>query len=236
MSNSPFSHLPEDASDIDVDLTSDPPVDSELRDFIQRFSVGPTPEEQARFWDDLSQKLPEPKASAHVFAPPVLKRYLPWTALASGMAVVLLFLAQPGDQSVQQAEVSHRVEYQEAPASEALNDVASEAEPMVLGAAPAARQAPEQRLEKAKQAERSREGTSPAPLGLRTPDFPVRWEPLSEKVFLVHILANDRERLLKLAADWPSGLVLTEVLESSVPDTSAEPHEKREIYRLEDRR
>ena len=148
MSNSPFSHLPEDASDIDVDLTSDPPVDSELRDFIQRFSVGPTPEEQARFWDDLSQKLPEPKASAHVFAPPVLKRYLPWTALASGMAVVLLFLAQPGDQSVQQAEVSHRVEYQEAPASEALNDVASEAEPMVLGAAPAARQAPEQRLEK----------------------------------------------------------------------------------------
>jgi hypothetical protein len=228
MSNPLFSHDADDASD----PTLDPTVDAELRDFVQRFSIGPTAEEQARFWDDLSKKLPEQKVPAHVFAQPTpsrLKRYLPWTALASGLAVVLLLLVQPGEKFTHQAALSERAEGQRAPAAESLDmesshlnspasDAAgadSKAEPMVLGAAPVAK-----RVQKEKPSE--------APFGLANPDFDLRWEKLSEKVFLIHIAPQDRDPLQNLAKDWPSGLVLTQVTESS--------GEKKEVYRLEDKR
>ncbi len=213
---------------------SDPPVDKELRDVLQRFSVGPTAEEQTRFWADLSEKLPEQKASAHLFAPSTFKRYLPWTALASGVAVVLLLLVLPGEKSTRQAALSDKAELQSVPAAESFreansdadySDVEGSAEPMILGAAPAAKRARQQKTEQnlSKQA-----FSSSPPFGLSTPDFSVRWEPVSETVFLVHISASDRERLMRLAKNWSVGLVLTEVTERS--------DEKKLSYRLEDKR
>lgn len=238
MSNSPFSRRPEDDSDADLDLTSDPPVDLELRDFIQRFSVGPTPEEQGQFWDDLSQKLPVQKAPAHLLAPVTFKRYLPWTALASGVAVVVLLLVPFGENNLQQVALSDRLERQETLASEALTDRDSDtaSEPMVLGAPPAAREPAPQRIAKAKKAERDRAVDSQAPFGLAEPDFSVRWEFLSEKTVLVHVLVKDQGKLLQWAKNWPAGLVLTEVSAPSAPDAAQQLSEKTWIYRLEDRR
>lgn len=225
MSNSSFSELPEDLSEPLseplLDLQEDPPVDKELRDIVRRFSVGPTAEEQERFWADLSEKLPEQKVSAKTFAKPSRRRYLPWTALASGIVVVLLLLVQPSKDMSKQAILSDAVEQE--------SFSAAESEPMVLGAPPPAAHSNAHQKKESKRDIANVDVS--APFGLASPDFQVRWERRSDQVFWVHISLENKDRLLALAKQWPSGLIL-----SKVSDSEGEEPLKTLTYRLEDQR
>ena len=219
MSNSSFSHLPEDplhSAEPSLDLHEDPPVDPDLRAAVQRLSVGPTAEEQARFWGDLSKKLPEPKASAKTFAHLGVRRYLPWTALASGVVVVLMVWFQPVEEFSRQASLSDRAENKTAIMAE-QEAPALKSEPMVLGAPPPA----------AYPTARS----TAVPFGLTEPEFSVRWEQRSEQVFWVHVPTENEQRLLALAKQWPSGIVLSKVTEGN-----EHANDKILTYRLEDLR
>lgn len=220
MSSPSSSQLPEDPLEPVLDLREDPPVDQGLREMMQRLSVGPTVEEQSRFWTDLSEKLPEQKAPAKTFARPGLKRYLPWTALASGFIVVLLMLVKPGEEMSKQAALSDFVA-QEAPVMET--------EPMVLGAPPpAARSTAVQKKEKQ---ELASDNDISVPFGLSSPGFEVRWEQRSDRVFWAHIAPEHESRLLDFAKQWPAGIDLSKLETDNAP-----PHGKGLVYRLEDRR
>ena len=174
--------------DLNADLSVDPAVDEDLRQFLQAFSTGPTAEEQSRFWDDLSHRLDEaetePSAqsvqnerpSPRLLSLP-LRRSLPWLSAASGLVVVLLLLVPLSRQS-ELASFSDRVvqDVQQAE-SRVAEDFATEAEaPMVLGApAPQAEISQPQKVLRAP-ARRSAKRVSPA----APPQFEVAKEAKAE--------------------------------------------------------
>lgn len=178
------------------DSSEDPPIDQELRAFIQDARVQPTAAEKSRFWDDLTQKLPE-QSNKNFFSRLPVKVTVPLAA-ACGMIVLLIVLPlkqQPG----QMATLTPSQEFSQLDAAPSLRNRSEIAKqkPMVLGAA---REPSDAFVRPSFLSENLEKELQPLAL---------EWERLSVGVYHVHVPLKHYAGFQASLKHWPEKLLLT---------------------------
>lgn len=194
----------------------DPPVDRELRQMMQSASAEPTAEDMARFWQDLEPKLDTAASAAHKARWLALPRvYMPWLGAASGLLVVLMLLVP---RHAQEPSTSYQDQAQT---------------PMTLGAAPEAeslaKSEPPASLRREAQPKKQKFiSEEQAPLFLSVPpDFPVRWERLSEQLFLLRFAPAYQADFLEWSKALPENITVRQ--EKVDPEAAGQEW----VYRVE---
>ena len=188
--------------DFSQDSTQDPPVDKELRAFIQLASAKPNPEEMQKFWGELSQKLPEQQISKRrpFLARIPVKIYMP-LATACGVAVLLMVLPLSHSETDQVASVPsfslEKTDDSDASRNRAQKPKRTQ-KPMVLGAPP---------LQQDTKIPADLVGL-PDQIKAQLQSLPLVWVKLSTHAYTIHVPLENNAVFLATLEHWPKNLRL----------------------------